>query len=89
MPQSVLYPLALLAGIYAVYSGVCYLLKPKRWRPYLRVIAIANLAHCGLILGLIVLYYPALTTVGILYLIGEILIVISLAVVELKVAAIR
>lgn len=87
MPQKVIYPLAVLAGVYTIYSGLCYWLKPKNWRPFLKVIALANLLHCGLTFCLLFIYQQELTALGVVYFLGEIIIVVCLAIIELRVAS--
>jgi len=84
MPRAVLYPLSLIAVGFAVYSFFCYRRFPTNWPPFLRGIAVANLFYCCLTLGLVFYYYEQLTVLGGLYFLGEIIIVVSLAVGELK-----
>jgi hypothetical protein len=86
MPQNTLYFLSLLATIYAAYSCLCYLINLENWKSYLKIIALANLVHCCLIIGLLFYFYQQLTFLGLLYFIGEIIIVSSLAIIELKTA---
>jgi uncharacterized membrane protein HdeD (DUF308 family) len=87
IPQNAVYILAVLAGIYALYSGICYLIPLKNWRVCLQIIAIANLFHCVLTVSMLFYYQESLTIFGLLYFIGEFIIVISLAIVELKIAS--
>ncbi len=84
MPQNVLYGLSFLACAYAIYSCTYYFANSKKWRPYLKIIAIANLLHCCLTVGLVFSYYQKLTILGMCYFAGELIIVMGLAVVELK-----
>lgn len=86
IPANIIYRLAFLAGIYTIYSALCYFLRPIHWRPYLKIIASANLMHCGLTLALMAFYAQALSLLAWLYFIGELIIVISLAIIELKTA---
>lgn len=87
MPVDVVHALAIMAAVYVVYSGTCYLLDLKKWKPFLRVIAVANLLHCGLTAGLIMLHSESITTLGVLYFAGEFLIVVPLAWIEFRTAA--
>ncbi len=87
LPADIAYGLAVAAGAFAIYSGICYLLNLKKWQPYLKVIAVANLLHCGFTIGLAGIYYQEITLLGILYFSGEWLIVISLALVEWRTAS--
>lgn len=89
MPGKVLYFLALLAGVYAVYSASCYYFVKGRWRPFLRVIAIANLFYCCLTLGFMFAFYQRLSLLGLVYFLLEILLVVCLASIELKAASVN
>ncbi|MCB9038886.1 MAG: hypothetical protein H6557_19915 [Lewinellaceae bacterium] len=84
MPPRVLYPLAAIAGAFAVYSLSCHWFPTQNHGPFLKGIAIANLLYCCLTLGLVVYWYPQLTALGVIYFLVEIGIVCSLAIVELK-----
>jgi hypothetical protein len=86
IPPNAIYILAILASIYALYSGICYLIPLKNWRVCLQIIAIANLFHCILTVAMLFYYQGSFTILGLLYFIGEFMIVISLAIVELKIA---
>lgn len=84
VPQNIVYILSLLAGIYAIYSGSCYILKPINWQTYLKIIAMANILHCILTLCLIVACYQVFSILGILYFVNEIIVVSSLVAIELR-----
>lgn len=86
MPSKVLIPLSITACVFAVYSFGCALAAGNRWRQLLRIIATANLFYCVVSLGLIVYFYPALTVLGILYFLGELIIIVILAIFELWVS---
>ncbi|MEO1417693.1 MAG: hypothetical protein AAFW00_20585 [Bacteroidota bacterium] len=86
MPASVLQYLALAAGIFAVYSFSQYVRFPQNWIPYLRFIATVNLLYCAVTLALVLFLYGQLTYWGILYFVGEIILVVTLAVFELRTA---
>ena len=86
MPASVLQYLALAAGIFSVYSFSQYIRFPQNWAPYLRFIAIVNLLYCAVTLILVIFLYGQLTYGGILYFIGEIILVVTLALFELRTA---
>lgn len=87
MPPRVLYALAFLACLFFVYSLFCFLRVTEHWRRYMKVIAIANLMYCGLTLGLVIYLHQELTTLGMLYFGSEIVMIIGLAMVELKKAS--
>ena len=84
MPCSVLYVLALVACGFAVYSFCCYLFVGKNWRPFLSIIAIANLIYCCVTLFLVLYLWQKLTVFGVGYFLGEIIVIVTLVVVELK-----
>ncbi len=86
MPRNILYGLAFIPCVFAVYSLFCYGRLPANWRPYLRGIAILNLLYCCLTATCMVLMYSKLTLLGLLYFGGEIIIVVALALIELRVA---
>lgn len=85
MPKLVLIPLALVAFIFAIYSFTCYFTIKKHWRFYLKIIAIANFLYCCVTFGFGIIYFNQLTIFGVLYFIGEIIIVLTLVTIELKV----
>ncbi len=86
MPKQVLYCLAAAASIFAIYSLTCYFSNIKYWRPFLKVIAFANLSYCFATAILVFYFYQELTVLGILYFVLEKLIVVPLALFELKTA---
>lgn len=86
MPVKVLHQLAAVAGIFAVYSFTSYMLVKENTRSYLKAIAIANLLYCCLTVGLTIYFSGELTTLGLIYFIGEVLLILALVYVELKIA---
>ncbi|MFK7948211.1 MAG: hypothetical protein AB8G11_11505 [Saprospiraceae bacterium] len=89
MPTSVLIPLALIACVFAVYSSICYFklnFEHDSWQIYLKIIAVVNQLYCGVTFGFVMIYFEQLTTFGIVYFIGEILVVTTLVMVEIAVA---
>lgn len=87
MPSKFLTILSILACTFAVYSMRCYFLIGKNWRTYLKIIAVANLMYCLLTAVLVMLLYQQITILGIIYFIGEILIILGLVYVELSVSS--
>lgn len=87
MPQSVLYALASVACIYAIYSFCCYSFVSNNWLPWLQAIAIANTVYCCLTLGLVVYFYHDLTVLGIAYFLLEVILIGGLVYIEFKVSA--
>ena len=86
MPRKALYVLSFLPCLFAVYDFICYSQIAKKWRLYLKVIAIANLVYCCISIGFVFLHFQQLTYLGFLYFFFELAIVIILAYIELKTA---
>ena len=84
MPKHELFYLSLVACLFAIYSLSCYLFKPKNWRAFIKFIAIANLCYCIITLILVFKLQEDLTHFGTLYFLLEIVIVVSLAMLELR-----
>lgn len=82
MSRDICHFLAGMAGSFAVYSLSCHCLLRENWKPYLKGIAVANTMYCLVTLGLVIYLFASLTWLGILYFLGEILVVLGLAAVE-------
>ena len=89
MPSDILYILAIIPCFFAVYSFLCYWRFPENWQPFLRAIAIANLLYCMLSIVLVYRFHGQLTTLGFVYFILELIIVIGIVSLEFKTAAKR
>lgn len=72
--------------IIAICSFCCYYWIDKQWRVFLRTIAIVNLLYCILTIIFLVNFCKNITLLGLAYFISEIIIIICLAVFELKTA---
>jgi hypothetical protein len=86
IPARVLYVLAAFPVLFAAYDGWCYWRTRHHPAPYLRGIAVANLLYCVLSLGLATVHHSSLTVWGWAYLLGEVGVVIALAMLELRTA---
>ncbi len=84
MPRNVLFGLAALACLFAIYSFWNHVRFKENWRPYLQGIAIVNLLYCGLTAALVVYFRQELTKWGLLYFLLEMLVIIALVLVEFK-----
>ena len=84
MPSRILVPLALVAGVFAVYSLTCY--SMNRGPTFLLGIAVANTLYCGVTLTLVLALRESLTWLGVVYFVGEILVVSALVAAEFTVA---
>ncbi len=86
MPVDVLHVLAIIPCVFALYSFLCFLIETKNRRLYLRIIAVANFLYCCLTTSYIISFYEKLTIWGLMYFIGEIIVVGILAFYEWKIA---
>jgi hypothetical protein len=87
MPVTILTWLSVIAACFCIYSITCFLFVKQRWATFIKGIAMANLVYCILTTGLLLIYYPLLTTIGIVYFLTEIAIICVLVYIELTVAA--
>jgi hypothetical protein len=83
LPYTVLFFLATVAGIYGIYSACCYFFA-RKWKPYLKLIAIANMGYCLVTMVVLFLYRHELTALGIAYFLVELLLIMILVFTELK-----
>ncbi len=81
MPVNVTYILAGIAFLFVVYSLSSFLFNAPL-KPFLVIIMILNVLYCGITLGLIVYFSHLIKTLGILYFVGEIIIVLTLVWIE-------
>jgi hypothetical protein len=84
MPVPVLNALAIAAVFFCLYSLTCFFLAGRRWKPFLRVIAMINLLYCLTTAACLVRYWPLLKTPGKMYFILDILVILSLVYLELN-----
>ncbi len=84
VPSQTLYILASIPVLFAVYDLVCF----YRWREghskYLKYIAFANILYCVFSIVMMINHAHSLTALGWTYFIIEILIVLAIALIELK-----
>ncbi len=85
MPKEILEPLAIIALCFAIYSFCGYLFA-RKYKMYIRIIALANLSYCVTSATLIFMNIHSLTSFGILYFIGEIILITIIAFIEWQVA---
>jgi hypothetical protein len=83
MSETLLGYLSLVACMYTAYSFCCYTFVRINWRPYLKAIAIANMAYCGLTIALVIYCRQSLTVFGLLYFLLEIIVMACLILIEL------
>ena len=87
IPAPLLYKLVILGSCFSFYSFLCFFIKVKKRRFYMKLLAAFNLLYCCLTAGLIVYLFQSLTILGLLFFISEIIIIAVLAYIELKTAA--
>ena len=87
MPRQVLYGLAALACLFAIYSFWNYRWFKENWRPYLRGIAIVNLLYCCLTAALVIYFRQELTKWGLLYFLQEMVVIMVVVMLEFKTIA--
>jgi len=85
IPIHVLHVLAVFPCLFAIYDMGCLIASPKRIGRYLKGIALMNMGYVVLSLGFAFIHWDSLTPFGWMYILGEVLIVSSIAVVEFKV----
>ncbi len=86
IPKSLAFNLAILPIIFFIFSFLSYKFGGQKWQLLLKTIAIANLFYCGLTLYIILTNVETLKSMGIAYFTIEILIILVLAIIELKIA---
>jgi hypothetical protein len=84
MPLHVLYTLSCIACVYALYSFLCYWQVKGNHRLYMQALAMANLLYCCLTVGLVIYHRQQLTKLGLTYFLLEIVVIVSLIIMELK-----
>lgn len=87
MPAEALYKLAIAGSVFAMYSFGCFLFIRRRFSPFLRIIALANVSYCAATMALCIVYRTQITHLGWVYFIGECFVVVAIAAVEMRVAA--
>jgi hypothetical protein len=83
MPKSVIKIFICIAAVFFVYSSITYMVKPANWRFYLRIIAVLNICYCLFTAYHMLQNSSKLTLYGYLYFVGEVLIILLLAIYEL------
>jgi hypothetical protein len=84
MPKSILFVLATMAFVFALYSILCFLFLQRNLKFFLKIILFANLTYCFISIGLVFYFFESLTHFGIAYFLGEILIIAVLIYFENK-----
>lgn len=87
LPKNMLYLLSAIPILFFTNSLRCYKFDPTAAALNLKLVAIFNLLYCCLTASLIVIYFNDLTTLGIIYFSGEIILVVALSIFELQFAS--
>ncbi len=82
MPKHVLNYLSFIAICYGIYSIFCYFFINHNYRPFLRIIIVANFVYAIITVGLVCYFYQRLTIWGILYFVLEIIVMIIVILIE-------
>lgn len=85
VPSDILYPLAVVACVFAGYSLACYFLAPVRWWPYLAGIATANTVYSLLTIWLVFGADFGLLLLGRTYFVLELIVLAGLIYLELSI----
>lgn len=85
MPKTILFFLSSVACLFMLYSFCCYLLVVNNWRTLLKLIIAANTIYCCFTIGLLFYFYKSLTILGFIYFLLELILLISLILIERKV----
>lgn len=71
---------------FSLYSFLSFFFGNEKWRLLLKGIAIANLLYGVLTLYIVLTHHKTITNIGISYFFSEMLILVILAVIELRIA---
>lgn len=83
--RSMAYTLSALACIYSIFSLSCFFSANSNWRSLLKTLIIANISHGLLMIWIMAYFYQNLTTIGIIYFLLELGVMISLILTELRI----
>jgi len=84
MPKNTVGIFICIAIVYFIYSSTIYLVKIENWKPYLTIIALLNISYCLFTMYHIFKNSDTITLYGFVYFIGEILIILTLSIFELR-----
>jgi hypothetical protein len=84
LPKETLSQLSMIALLFAVYSSCCFVFCNKNSQKLLKPIIVANLAYCILTVGLLIFYKNSIKPLGVIYFVGEVLVIFVIVYLELK-----
>ena len=84
MPIQAVLALAIFPVLLMPFSFFHFFRFPQDWKPILKIIISSNLIFCIVSIGVVAYYFDLLTSLGLIYFIGEVIVVLTLvALVEL------
>lgn len=83
---STLQLLTILPIVFCSYSACCYLLIKRSYKPFIQIIALANLLYCIITLILLATLFSEITILGLSYFVVELTIIALIISIEFKVA---
>lgn len=86
IPTSTLYILAALPCVFAIYDFYCFFALKENLANHLKRIAVVNILYCFLSIGFAIYHSSEIKNLGWAYIILEVIIVLALAMFELKTA---
>lgn len=84
LSSKALIPLSLVAFVFCVYSITCFFLVKRYWQTFLKTIIVANTMYCLTTIGVLFYSHKTVTTLGLFYFIGEIIVIGILVALEIK-----
>jgi len=88
MPEQTLYLLAGLPCLFVIYNLYSFFSKESSTSILIKVIAIANMSYCTISLVAVSYHFQKLTYLGVTYFAMEIILILLLAIIELKIASV-
>jgi len=88
MPEQTLYLLASLPCLFVIYNLCSFFIKEISTSILIKVIAIANMSYCTISIVAVSYHFQKLTYLGITYFAMEIILILLLAIIELKIASV-
>jgi hypothetical protein len=82
LSKNTFYILAAYVFVLFIYSFSIYLAKPRKWVPFLRIISLANAAYCLFTFTIIFFLSQTVSTLAIVYFVGEAWLILTIAFVE-------
>jgi hypothetical protein len=88
MPEQTLYLLASLPCLFVIYNLYSFFSKERSTSNLIKTIALANISYCTLSMVAVSYHFERLTYLGMAYFTMEIILILLLAIIELKIASV-